>query len=209
MKHRKIGDFALVLSVMMTLTICASAYYLVKKNRAELSTLLSLTERIKNKNIQFEEQIKLPYLVRQHPIYFPVLMHINKDVSGPAIPSRTPALVFVYGEHSCNVCVDESLRLCRELVGEEWLIGIGCTDNERSASRFVRLNHIRFPFYHDTGDVFLQANNIPAVPAFLLINQEGVIVDAMFPASGQEDVTSKFFVFANDYLSSFLSNQSE
>lgn len=199
------GSFwTLVLSVLITLALAGYAYMLIKRQHALRAELETTIQQLQNLKKTMTLQIKMPYRIRQTPLITPEIEQMNTDVAGSASPYRTPALVFYYNEHSCNVCIDESLATCRELIPEQWITGIGYTENRKTLIRFLRINNIRFPFFFDPDQQFPKQIQLPAAPAFLLVDENGIIVDALFPKYDQDELTGSFFQYAHRFLSERL-----
>lgn len=127
------------------------------------------------------------------------LIRINKNIKTKK-NFKNRYLLFMHNEFSCDVCVEESLRLCLTFIDDKYLIGVGISDNERYLYNFIRKNNIRFPFYLDKNKSFSKDNSIWGFPAFILINENQKIEDILFPIKNNTKISEEFFRSSEKYL---------
>jgi len=113
-------------------------------------------------------------------------------------------LLLVYSEVTCNTCIDSLIFHCNSLVkqsnGNYKVVGIAFTNNINYLRRFDRINSLYFPMYWDSHQKLKDLLKIKKLPAILIINSKGIIVNSFFTEPNLAPLNSPFFEIANSYL---------
>lgn len=92
-------------------------------------------------------------------------------------------VLLIYSEVSCNSCTDSLIKNCNKLVNQSNDFQIFAVANSKSIDylrRFYRINKLKFPLLWDKDNILVKELKINLLPAILMINETGIIVNSFY-----------------------------
>lgn len=92
-------------------------------------------------------------------------------------------VLLIYSEVSCNSCTDSLIKNCNKLVNLSNDFQIFAVANSKSIDylrRFYRINKLKFPLLWDKDNALVKELKINLLPAILMINETGIIVNSFY-----------------------------
>lgn len=113
--------------------------------------------------------------------------------------NKRKSIIILYSEVTCNVCTDSLFDRCNLLKSENAdfnFYAIAYSKDINFLRRFARINKIKFPILKDINNDFANKLDISALPAVLLVDENGIIRNSFFINPNIKILNDVFF----DYL---------
>lgn len=148
--------------------------------------------------------LKESYLTNGRKISNIELMKLNGEaVQLSSYYGNENTLIFIYSEISCNICTDSLIVNCNKLVEYNnitSILGIAYSRRKDYLNRFIRINNIKFPILWDYDNQFIKGNNLKLLPAVLIINKDGIVINSFYLNPNINALSESFFEAAKILL---------
>jgi peroxiredoxin len=134
------------------------------------------------------------------------LLSLRSDtISTHKYISNKKNILLIYSELTCNICVDSLIENCNILADRYKNIkiwGIASANDLEYLRRYSRINQLKFPLFWDRKEVLISKLKIDMLPAILIIDESGTIINSFFITPQTRDFTPILMRDINKWCSS-------